>query len=235
MGSPAFCGFDRAVVLPELGVPTQIDDTLRRDLAFQMWDSPGVWALKVRALSAAGMLDEARSSLAAVAPHRLAELPHDSQYLGTLGHLTHAVLMLGATDYAAELERLLAPFDGRFSGHASYFCEGSVQLLRGMLARRAGRHAQAQQLLERGLSTSERAGFVLSALRARLELGACLLDLACDGAAKSAADLARQVSAIATECGLERTAKRATQLMDDATTPRRVRRAATHGAVRNIS
>lgn len=234
MGSPAFCGFDRAVVLPELGVAIQVDDALRRDLCFQLWDAPGIWALKVRALAAAGMLDEARSSLAAVAAHRLAELPHDSQYLGTLGHLTHAVLSLGLTDYALALESLLAPLDG-FACHASYFCEGSVPLLRGMLLRRLGRLSQAQPLLERGLSASERAGFMLAAAQARLELGGCLLDLGSEGAAKSAAELARQASVVAAQCGFDRTTQRAAQLTDEATTPRRVRRPTAHGAIRNIS
>ncbi|MET0343724.1 MAG: AAA family ATPase [Polyangiales bacterium] len=202
LGSATFAAFDRAVVFPAFGASIRVDDELRLSLAYQEADTPAIWALKVRALSAAGLLDEARSVLAAVPAHKLAELPHDSQYLGTLGHLTRAVVALSAVEYVDILDRLLAPHDALFSVHASYFCEGAVPQLRGMLARMRGRIPEATALLRRGLVMSEQAGFVLCAYDACVELSECLLDLDRARNLDTAQQLASQASQLSARYGL---------------------------------
>lgn len=174
LGAATFCAFDRLVVLAELGVEPVVDDALRRALAYQPSDPPGVWALKVRALVAAGLVDEARSSLAAVPPSRLADLPHDSQYLGTLGHLVRAALTAGMDAYLEALDPLLAPYENYFAGAASMLCDGSFAQLRGMLAAARGNPKEGRMLLERGFVRNERAGFLIRAVESRLELAKLL-------------------------------------------------------------
>ena len=165
LGSGVFCAFDRAVVLPQVGAPLYVDDDLRRALAFVACDTPGLWAMKVRALAGAGLLDEARASLGAVPACALEKLPRDSQYLGTLGHLVRAACSLRAEAYLDVLDRLLAPFDSYFAAHASFFCEGSVPQLRGLIG-----GADAQASLRAGLVMSEKAGYTLCAAEARSAL-----------------------------------------------------------------
>lgn len=47
-------------------------------------------------------------------------LPCDRDYLGTLGHLARATLLLGALDYASVLYRLLTPYPEAFAGHLDF-------------------------------------------------------------------------------------------------------------------
>jgi DNA-binding winged helix-turn-helix (wHTH) protein len=165
-----FCAFDRCVIFAEFGRPLALDDRLQRSLAYSAGDPPSIWALKVRALATAGQLDEAREALRNVTSAELALLPCDRDYLGTLGHLARAALLLGALDYASVLYRLLAPYPEAFAGHLDFFCEGSVAQLLGMLAQALGEHDAALAHFEAGLRSNERAGLGLRSDEARTQL-----------------------------------------------------------------
>jgi eukaryotic-like serine/threonine-protein kinase len=160
-GDP-FCAFDRAVIFGEF---TQLEP-----LAYDESDPPSVWALKLRALATAGLIEDAWSALRTLEVAELALLPCDRDYLGTLGHIARAAVLLGATDYAKVVYNLLARFPDAYAAHVSFFCEGSVQQLLGMLAQTLGRRQEARMHLEAGIQMNERAGLVLRTAEARTQL-----------------------------------------------------------------
>jgi DNA-binding winged helix-turn-helix (wHTH) protein len=212
-GTELFCAFDRSVVLGEFA-PIAIDaQGLRAALAYDASEPPSVWSLKLRALAAAGLHDEARSALHAVKVERLASLPCDRDHLGTLGQLTRAALLLSELEYAAELYRLLAPYPDHFALHVSFLCDGSVAQLLGMLARALGRTADARHQLEAALVHNERVGLAPRAAETRLELARCLLDG--DGRAdrERARVLATEAKTRAEALGRRPLAAAATQLL----------------------
>jgi hypothetical protein len=200
----AFCAFDRSVIFTEFGPASPIDDRLRRALAYDPIDPPSIWALKVRALATAKLSDEAWSALRAVNVAQLARLPCDRDYLGTLGHLARAALLLGALDYADAIYSLLSPYPEAFSGHVAFFCEGSVSQLLGMLAQAAGRHKQAVAHLDLGMRSNERAGLGLRSAESRLQLAQALMREASAGDRARALALAREVHASAERLGMQR-------------------------------
>lgn len=136
-------------------------------------DPPDIWALKVRALSAAGQLVEARRLLGEVPASALASLPCDRDYLGTLGALTRAALTLDARPYLEALEPLLLPYEDHFAANITFYCEGSVLELGALIAARLGRVAQACEKLAAAVVRSERAGLGACAAQAKLELALC--------------------------------------------------------------
>jgi hypothetical protein len=71
---------------------------------------------------------------------------------------------------------LLAPYPQHFAAHISFFCEGSVSQLLGMLAAALGRRSTAIVHLEQGVAICDAAGLPVCAAEARLELAACLID-----------------------------------------------------------
>lgn len=168
--SELMCAYDLCVVLEEP------DALPRRSLLEQFApvadDPPNVWALKVRALCAAKLTIEARDQLALVPASALAALPCDRDYLGTLGALARAALALDAVDYIEALVPLLEPYSQHFAANVTFWCEGSVLELLGLLVWRLGEHAASLDLLQRGVALSERAGLLTSAARARVELEA---------------------------------------------------------------
>ncbi|HEX6240888.1 MAG TPA: hypothetical protein VFZ61_08340, partial [Polyangiales bacterium] len=163
-----FVAFDRAVVFGEFAPGAAIDDDMLNALAFDASEPPGIWSMKIRALSSAGLHDQARTMLRAVVPaDDLVKLPCDSQYLGTLGHLSRAALALGATDYVRALYALLSRYPHHFTGHIAFLCEGSVPHLLGLLAQALSKHDAAREHLQRGLVMNEAAGFVALAEETR--------------------------------------------------------------------
>ncbi len=168
-----FCAFDRAVVLPELGCPAVLDESLRRGLTFDPTEPPSIWSMKVRALSAAGYLDAANAALRAVPARALAKLPCDRDYLGTLAHLARAALQLGARDYVAELHALLEPYAERICVHVSFYPEGSGAHLLGVLSAELGERSRAIELLQQGVAADEAAGLTQRAAEARRQLFRC--------------------------------------------------------------
>jgi hypothetical protein len=108
------------------------------------------------------MHDEAHAQLRTFAVDRIASLPRDRDYLGTLGALAHAVIELRANEYIEVLYRLLAEFPEHFAADSSFCCEPVPQLM-GLLARSQGQKGDATSLLARGAKMAERAGLAGSA------------------------------------------------------------------------
>ena len=170
-GTALFCAYDQAVIGGELGrIGSLARSELRAALARDPDDLPAIWSIKLRALTALGLREEASDLLRAVPAGALAGLPVDRDYLGTLGALARSALALDAQDYAAALYELLAPHAHCFAAHGSLAGEGSIAELLGLLAAALGRRADALAHLERGVRASEQAGFARSAQRARVAL-----------------------------------------------------------------
>ena len=165
-GTELFCAYDEVLVLGT----AEAGDSLRETFAAVPDDRPNLWSLKLRALQAAGMHDEARAALRLVPASRLAALPCDRDYLGTLGALTHAALALGELEYAAALYPLLLPYAQHFAAHMSLVCEGSVSGLLGMLARALGKKSEARTHLLTAIERSARVGLSSSIELAKREL-----------------------------------------------------------------
>ena len=90
-----------------------------------------------------------------------------------MGALTRVALCLDEVEYLEALEPLLLPYADRFAANLSFFCEGSVQQLLGLIAARGGRREEALELLTQGVYACERAGLRTAAAQARLELSLC--------------------------------------------------------------
>jgi DNA-binding winged helix-turn-helix (wHTH) protein len=176
-GTGALCAFDRTVSLRALrGIPP-CDAKLHSALAFSTSDPPSVWSMKLRALAELGLLESARTALHAIpTPAMLRRLPCDVHYLGTLGHLARAATRLREHDYAEVIYDLLAPYEAYYAAQQSFYCEGSVPQVRGILAWALGRHDEAAVLLARGIAMNDQVGLKPMAAEARLELAQCLWD-----------------------------------------------------------
>lgn len=124
----------------------------------------------MRALATAGQHSAARALLASVPVSKLAELPSDRDYLGTLGHLTAAALELQSHGHYEALYELLLPHATRFAIGISGLNEGSVEQLLGQLASRRGDSARAVKHLEAGVRANRAAGLGLRTEIAQREL-----------------------------------------------------------------
>jgi hypothetical protein len=213
LGTAPFCAFDQTVIAREVAAEVSIGDAQRSALAFDSSEPPSIWSMKVRALAAAGLVDDATSVLQAVPPAALSDLPCGAHYLGTLGHLTRAALLLRARDYLAALYPLLERYPDLFAGHVSFLCEGSVPHLLGAVAHALGRRAEAVAHLERGVAMNDRAGLLRCAAEARLELARCLLHEASSGQRSRAETLARDAQALAQRTGARRVALEAADVL----------------------
>ena len=120
-GTEELCAYDQSVVLR-----VALTDAARTALAFDAGDPPNVWSIKLRALAAAGLYDDARRGLYAIGPERLAQLPCDRDYLGTLGALARVALALNAREYIEPLRVLLAPYSDRVAINVAFVSEGTV-------------------------------------------------------------------------------------------------------------
>jgi hypothetical protein len=128
--APLFVAHDLAVVLAP-GEPLHSGD--RETLALLSprvdHEPPGLWALRVRTLAAAGRTDEARALLHVVSADALSYLPCDRDYVGTLGTLLRAASALGESEHERALEALLLPHEGLVAVNAAFFSEGTVASL----------------------------------------------------------------------------------------------------------
>lgn len=212
LGTSPFIAFDRVVVVSELTEAPLYDEATRRALQYEPSEPPSLWAMKLRALVTAGLLDEARAGLRALSPRDLESLPCDSNYLGTLGHVARAALLVGELDYVETLYRLLAPYPEQFCGQVSFLCEGSVSQLLGMLAHGLERFAVAASHFETAIINNERAGFAPRAAEARLQLTLSLLDGELANHRSRAQALVREVVASVERLGLRRLLAAATAL-----------------------
>jgi hypothetical protein len=174
IGYETFCAFDEQVVLAMFGRAPTIDYRTREALTPESHDPPSIWALKVRALATAGLRQPARLALQ-MHSARLKSLPCDRDHLGTLGHLARAAVLLDAPDIAATIYEVLLPSAECFAGHVSFFSEGPVSQLLGMLAVVLGQPVQAKFHFERALVMAQGAELRLRAAEIRLQLARCLL------------------------------------------------------------
>jgi hypothetical protein len=166
IGSSAFVAYDECVVLSSGSRSARTTHSL----AFHPDDPPGIWSLKVRALSASGHHEEARRSLREVPAAKLVRLPCDRDFLGTLGSLARAALALNELEYAEAIAELLSPHQDCFALHLAFFCEGSIPQLLGSIACATGKRAEGLLLLEAGAGRSDEVGFSRCARQARDEL-----------------------------------------------------------------
>jgi DNA-binding winged helix-turn-helix (wHTH) protein len=154
-GSGLLQAYDQCVISAEISKLSSRE--LRALLEPDSADSPNIHALKVRALASVGMHDEARAQLRAFAPERIARLPRDRDYLGTLAALTHAVIDLRAEAYVEALFSALAEYPEHFSADISFYCE-PVPRLMGLLAHMQARDAESAALFATAAAMAERAG-----------------------------------------------------------------------------
>jgi hypothetical protein len=214
-GLDMFCAFDKAVWLGELGARTPLDDAQRLALSYEACDPPSLWSLKIRALAAAGLSDEARTALRALAPREIATLSCDRDLIGTLGHLAHAAVIVGALDYAEAVAARLANHRDAFAAHISFMCEGSVPHVLGVVALARGDVERAISELEAGLALDERAGLAMCAGYARLELGRALLRRGQPSERTRARLMIMEARSQAERLGMRRLARVATTLQDE--------------------
>jgi DNA-binding winged helix-turn-helix (wHTH) protein len=169
VGAGLFCVYDQHLPLP----PFENFSVEQVVVAPDAHDPPSIWALKVRMLELDGSLAEARNALELVPADRLRELPCDRDFLGTMGALARTAVRLQAHPYARIIYERLAPFPECFAVNLSGFCEGSVSLLLGLLARSLGDTERAEEHFELANVLSSRAGFERSASEARSERAQC--------------------------------------------------------------
>ncbi|MDD9971292.1 MAG: AAA family ATPase [Myxococcales bacterium] len=165
-GMELFCAFDRCMLAIE-GHKPFLDDTDLLALAHAPHDPVHVWAMKIRALVAAGHEAEARESLYAVPPDRIAELPNDAQVLGSLGQIASAAMALHEPEYARAVAAYLGPYADRFAINISYVCEGPVAHVLGAVWAYLREPGRARDLMAQAVEVSKRAGFARSLGRTR--------------------------------------------------------------------
>ena len=217
-GAALFTAFDRAVVLPELGLaPPSFDAGLAAVLSVELDDPPHIWAIKARALAELrehGASDLAHAALRHRQPNELANLACDSQFLGTIGQLTRAALALDATEYFRPLHALLARYPKHYAANIGMFSEGAIPGLMGMLSLALGERARASAELEAGLLMNQRAGLVLRSIELRLLIATCAREPGAANARAHAARL-RESQEEAARLGFGRVAQRAAALIGE--------------------
>ena len=123
-----------------------------------------VWrAALAAALADAGRRDEALLEFDRLAADDFAALPRDSLWLGSMALLAEAVLSLDLPEHARALYAKLAPFAGRNVVLPTVGFLGPVQMWLGILARVAGRDADALERLVAARTQATRDGARTSA------------------------------------------------------------------------
>lgn len=211
-GTVLFEAFDRSVLAREINGEASLDEPLHDALAYDPIDPPTLWSMKVRALASAGFTDEASILLRRFDAPALTELPCGPHYLGTLGHLARAAVILKARAFMDVLHPLLARFPNAFAGHVSFWAEGPIPQLLGMMALASGRLPEAIAHLERGIELADLASLKLCAAECRLELARALLE---SGGTRSprVVTLARDAQSMAERAGARRIALEAAAVL----------------------
>jgi tetratricopeptide (TPR) repeat protein len=229
-GTAPFCAFDRVLVFGDVPTTPKERLALCDALDFAASDPPSVWSLKLRALAAAGLRQEAESALMALPdPAEIARLPCDNDLLGTLGHLAHAVAWLGERRYAAAVYDRLAPYARSFSVQISFYCEGAVPQVLGVLARALGRESEAIAHFDQALVMNMWAGLAPQVVETRIQLASCLIVRDQAGDAARARQLRLEVEESPLRHGRQRIAQRISEFLrlndegSDAAVTRRLR------------
>ena len=173
----------------EQGRLTEVEQSLeefgRRYPAAPVWRAAAAFALAVL-----GRTDESRRLFDALTASGagVAEIPRDSEWLGTVALLVRTGERLGETRHTGALAELLAPYADRavIAGRGAMFL-GPVARYAGLAAAAAGRRAQAVGYLEQALAMACRWGAEPMVAGIRLELA----DVLSAGSGSSQADAQR--------------------------------------------
>ena len=172
-----------------------------------------------RAALAAALADEGRHEEARLEFDRLyaddfAALPRDNLWFGAMAMLTDAVAALDLRDEAMALHAQLAPFAGRNVVLPTIASLGPVELWLGILARVAGRDAQAREHLAAARASATRDGARLSLTQIALEEATLLVRDGSRAALTQATELLDGVTATCEALELVRLGERAAALRD---------------------
>ena len=105
-----------------------------------------------------------------------ARLDRNSEWLPSMAFAAEAAMILGATEIAAPMYRLLVPYGARFAVDGILgSCLGAVDRYLGQLAELCGRHDDATAHYKRAIESNARAGAPLFVAYTELDYGRCLL------------------------------------------------------------
>ena len=175
-----------------------------------------VWrAALAAALADAGRRDEALLEFDRLAADDFAALPRDSLWLGSMALLAEAVLSLDLPQHARALHAKLAPFAGRNVVLPTVGFLGPVQMWLGILARVAGRDADALERLVAARTQATRDGARTARARILVEEATVLLRDGGAAARARAEELLDRAAGDAREIGLPRLGQRVERLRAD--------------------
>ncbi|MEA2195468.1 MAG: hypothetical protein QOG42_1902 [Solirubrobacteraceae bacterium] len=188
-----------------------VDDTVRAYAA----GAPAmpVWrAALAAALADAGRREEGLLELEHLAEDNFAAVPRDTLWLAAMALLTEGVLALELPEQAAQLYAQLAPFAGRNVVLPTVGFLGPVELWLGILARVAGRDAEALEQLAAARTRATRIGARTSLARIEFEEATVLLHDGGAGARAQGEALLESAAGAAQEMGLARLVEEAEAL-----------------------
>jgi hypothetical protein len=178
-------------------------------------DSPGVLAIKLRATVDMGRVDVAQTVFAEFVQRGFERLPCDRDYLGVLGHLARAAILLEERGRAQVLFTLLEPHAALFASDISFHSDGAVAHVVGLLARYLEQRSVAVAQFQAAVTHNDRMGMRARATESRLELASTLLTGTAQERA-AAGELLGSVQSAARTLGMVPLFARATTLLDEA-------------------
>ena len=121
------------------------------------WPTKATWVMVALTYAAGGKAGDAAAALAQVGP--LADLRHDSSWLGTVAVAAEVAMLIGDVARGAETDTLLAPFAGRNVGMGlGTISIGPVDRFRSYAARLIGDHDRARAHLLDAIALDQRMG-----------------------------------------------------------------------------
>ncbi len=158
---------------------------------------PAWRAALAAALADDGRHEEARLELDRLHADDFAALPRDNIWFGAMAMMTEAVAGLDLAEPAIDIHAQLAPFAGRNVVLPTIASLGPVELWLGILARVAGRDAQALEHLAAARTRATRDGARLSLAQIAIEEATLLVR---DGGAAARARAGELLDALAATC-----------------------------------
>jgi tetratricopeptide (TPR) repeat protein len=159
------------------------------------------------ALADDDLRDEAKLEFDRLVADDFATLPRDNLWLTAMALLTETIVTLNLRDHAMDVYAKLAPFAGRNIVLPTVAYLGPVEMWLGILARIAGRHADALQQLAAARSRATHDGAHVALARIAVEEAAVLVGG--DAAARTRAEGLLESAALSAEqIGLNRLAER---------------------------
>ncbi|MBW3652967.1 MAG: hypothetical protein KY433_05105, partial [Actinobacteria bacterium] len=165
------------------------------------------------ALADAGRRDEAKLEFDRLAGDDFAALPRDNLWLTAMALLSETIAALDLREHAMDVHRQLAPFAGRNVVSPTVTFLGPVEMWLGILARVAGRDAEALEQLAAARVRATRDGARPTVARIDVEEAAVLVrgDVA---ARRRAAELLQSAAAACEQMNLVRIGERAQALRE---------------------